>query len=37
MAVFALMLNYAGATNNWSTYFRPIIACPGIFPMMLAL
>jgi hypothetical protein len=37
MAGFALMLNYAGATNNWSTYFRPIIACPGIFPMMLTI
>ena len=37
MAAFALMLNYAGATNNWSTYFRPIISCPGIFPMMLTL
>ncbi|KXT06706.1 hypothetical protein AC578_8533 [Pseudocercospora eumusae] len=37
MAGFAIMLNYAGATNNWSTYFRPIIACPGIFPMMLTI
>lgn len=37
MAGFALMLNYAGATNNWSTYFRPIIACPGIFPLMLTI
>jgi hypothetical protein len=37
MAGFALMLNYAGATNNWSTYFRPIIACPGIFPMTLTI
>ena len=37
MAGFALMLNYAGATNNWSTYFRPIVACPGIFPLMLTL
>ncbi|CAK3943506.1 SSS family solute:Na+ symporter [Lecanosticta acicola] len=37
MAGFAIMLEYAGATNNWATYFRPIIACPGIFPMMMAL
>ena len=37
MAAFAIMLQYAGATNNWSTYFRPIVACPGIFPMMLTL
>ena len=37
MAGFAIMLQYAGATNNWSTYFRPIIACPGIIPMMLSL
>jgi len=37
MAGFALMLNYAGATNNWSTYFRPIVSCPGIFPMMLTI
>ena len=37
MAGFALMLNYAGATNNWSNYFRPIISCPGIFPMMLTI
>ncbi|KAI9690884.1 MAG: hypothetical protein M1822_008504 [Bathelium mastoideum] len=37
MAGFAIMLEYAGATNNWSTYFRPIISCPGILPMILAL
>ncbi|KAF7898561.1 hypothetical protein EAF00_005007 [Botryotinia globosa] len=37
MAGFAIMLEYAGATNNWSTYFRPIIACPGIFPMIFTL
>ncbi|KAK4965546.1 hypothetical protein LTR42_012302 [Elasticomyces elasticus] len=37
MAGFAIMLEYAGATNNWSTYFRPIIACPGIIPMMLTI
>lgn len=37
MAGFALMLNYAGATNNWSTYFRPIVACPGIFPMIFTI
>jgi Na+/proline symporter len=37
MAGFAIMLEYAGATNNWSTYFRPIIACPGILPLVLTL
>lgn len=37
MAGFAIMLQYAGATNNWTTYFRPIVACPGIMPMILAL
>jgi urea-proton symporter len=37
MSGFAIMLEYAGATNNWSTYFRPIISCPGIFPMMLTI
>jgi hypothetical protein len=37
MAGFAIMLEYAGATNNWSTYFRPIVACPGIMPMILTL
>ncbi|KAH0388605.1 SSS family solute:Na+ symporter, partial [Aureobasidium melanogenum] len=37
MAGFAIMLQYAGATNNWSTYFRPIVACPGIFPLILTL
>jgi hypothetical protein len=37
MAGFAIMLEYAGATNNWSTYFRPIIACPGILPLALTL
>ncbi|THX78363.1 hypothetical protein D6D04_05813 [Aureobasidium pullulans] len=37
MAAFAIMLQYAGATNNWSTYFRPIVACPGIFPLILTL
>lgn len=37
MAGFAIMLEYAGATNNWSTYFRPIVACPGILPIILTL
>lgn len=37
MSGFAIMLEYAGATNNWSTYFRPIIACPGILPLILTL
>lgn len=37
MAGFALMLNYAGATNNWTTYFRPIIACPAIFPLIFTI
>ncbi|CAD0106578.1 unnamed protein product [Aureobasidium uvarum] len=37
MAGFAIMLQHAGATNNWSTYSRPIVACPGIFPLMLTL
>jgi urea-proton symporter len=37
MAGFAIMLVYAGATNYWATYFRPIVACPGILPMVLAL
>ncbi|QSZ36686.1 hypothetical protein DSL72_006567 [Monilinia vaccinii-corymbosi] len=37
MAGFAIMLEYAGATNNWSTYFRPVIACPGIFPTIFTL
>lgn len=37
MAGFAIMLQYAGATNNWSTYFRPIVACPGILPLILTL
>ncbi|KAK4542097.1 hypothetical protein LTR36_007128 [Oleoguttula mirabilis] len=37
MAGFAIMLEYAGATNNFSTYFRPIIACPGIIPLILTL
>lgn len=37
MAGFAIMLQYAGATNLWSTYFRPVMACPGIIPMILTL
>ncbi|KAF2770458.1 SSS family solute:Na+ symporter [Teratosphaeria nubilosa] len=37
MAGFALMLNYAGATNNFSTFFRPVISCPGIIPLMLTI
>ncbi|TKA72534.1 hypothetical protein B0A55_06429 [Friedmanniomyces simplex] len=37
MAGFAIMLEYAGATNNWSTYFRPIVSCPAIVPMMLTI
>lgn len=37
MAGFAIMLEYAGATNNWSTYFRPIISCPGILPLILTI
>lgn len=37
MAGFAIMLQYAGATNLWSTYFRPVMACPGIIPLILTL
>jgi hypothetical protein len=37
MAGFAIMLQYAGATTNWTTYLRPIITSPGIFPLMLTL
>jgi hypothetical protein len=37
MAGFAIMLQYAGATNLWATYFRPVMACPGIIPLILTL
>jgi Na+/proline symporter len=37
IAEFVLILNYIGTTNNWSTYFRPIIAYPGIFPITLTI
>jgi hypothetical protein len=37
MAGFAIMLQYVGASNNFTTYLRPIISCPGIFPLMLTL
>jgi hypothetical protein len=37
MAGFAIMLQYVGASNNFTTYARPIITTPGIFPLMLTL
>jgi len=37
MAGFSLMLNYIGANATWTTYFRPIVACPAIFPLMLTI
>ncbi|KAI5212729.1 hypothetical protein AUEXF2481DRAFT_8935 [Aureobasidium subglaciale EXF-2481] len=37
MSGIAVAFQYGGATNNWTTYFRPIVACPGIFPLILTL
>lgn len=37
MAGFAIMLQYVGATNNFTTYLRPIISCNGILPLILTL
>ncbi|KAK6084035.1 urea active transporter [Seiridium cupressi] len=37
ITAIALALNYGGADMTWIGYFRPIIACPGIIPLALAL
>lgn len=33
----SLALNYGGADMTWIGYFRPILSCPGIIPLALAL
>ncbi|KAF2103097.1 SSS family solute:Na+ symporter [Rhizodiscina lignyota] len=37
MAGWTLMMTYSGANGNWSTYFLPVVTCPGICPLLLTL
>ncbi|KAL1845884.1 hypothetical protein Plec18170_009484 [Paecilomyces lecythidis] len=37
IAGWTLMMNYSGANGNWSTYFLPVVTCPGICPLLLTL
>jgi hypothetical protein len=33
----SIALNYGGANMTWIGYFRPILSCPGIIPLVLTL
>ncbi|KAE9368327.1 hypothetical protein N431DRAFT_547364 [Stipitochalara longipes BDJ] len=33
----SLAMNYGGANMTWIGYFRPILICPGILPLIFAL
>lgn len=33
----SLAMNYGGANMTWIGYFRPILTCPGIIPLIFAL
>ncbi|KKY16666.1 putative sodium solute symporter [Phaeomoniella chlamydospora] len=37
ITAFSLVLNYGGANMTWIGYFRPILTCPGIIPLILTL
>ncbi|EXJ85079.1 hypothetical protein A1O3_05754 [Capronia epimyces CBS 606.96] len=37
IVAISLALNYGGADMTWIGYFRPILACPGIFPLIFSL
>lgn len=37
IVAISLILNYGGADMTWIGYFRPIISCPGIIPLIFTL
>lgn len=37
IVAISLILNYGGADMTWIGYFRPILSCPGIIPLILTL
>ncbi|KAI9923860.1 hypothetical protein MW887_008165 [Aspergillus wentii] len=37
ITAFSIVLNYGGANMTWLGYFRPILTCPGIIPLILTL
>lgn len=37
MSGIAIALNYGGANITWLGYLRPVVSCPGIIPLALAL
>ncbi len=37
IVAISLGLNYGGADMTWIGYFRPILACPGILPLIFSL
>ena len=37
IVAIALALNYGGADMTWIGYFRPILSCPGIIPLIFTL
>ncbi|KAH8691295.1 putative sodium/solute symporter [Talaromyces proteolyticus] len=37
ITAFSLILNYGGADMTWIGYFRPVLTCPGILPLIFTL
>lgn len=37
ITVFSIALNYGGADMTWIGYFRPVLTCPGIIPLICTL
>lgn len=37
ITVFSIALNYGGADMTWIGYFRPVLTCPGIIPLIFTL
>lgn len=37
IVAISLILNYGGANMTWIGYFRPILSCPGIIPLIFTL
>ena len=37
IVAISLILNYGGADMTWVGYFRPILSCPGIIPLIFTL
>ncbi|QKX64085.1 uncharacterized protein TRUGW13939_11258 [Talaromyces rugulosus] len=37
ITAFSIALNYGGADMTWIGYFRPVLTCPGIIPLIFTL